>query len=69
MKCSICGKDGVIVGVPPVCLDCARNIYVSALNSRDNLLNEAMKKLDKDADRIYELDPTRGRGRGPKWVS
>jgi hypothetical protein len=31
-------------------------------------VNSIFKRLEKEADDIYEKDPTKGRGRGPKWI-
>ena len=67
--CHICGNPSPqLVCVPPMCMDCARDVYQQMKDLRTQVINNAMKHVATEADEIYRSDPTRGRGRGPKWL-
>jgi hypothetical protein len=65
MKCLICKEAPAELGI---CDKCMCNAAMSAEDERNRLLNDAMKDISDDAERIFEEDPTKGRGRGPKWM-
>lgn len=66
MRCSVCGIQ-VSQGYA-LCLGCLREIGEAAEQRRNQIINDAIDKVSKEADEIYKKDPTKGRGRGPKWM-
>lgn len=64
VKCPSCGEQ--FVG--DICPNCVRELVTVVKERRLQIINSAMCDVDKDADKVYALDPTRGRGRGPKWM-
>lgn len=48
--------------------ECIQEISDIAAQKRNQIINDAMSKISHEADEVYEKDPTRGRGRGPKWM-
>jgi uncharacterized membrane protein YvbJ len=66
MICAVCGKQ-----VPQeyvFCLDCLHDIKEAVKQKRNQVINDAMEKVSKEADEVYEKDPAKGRGRGPRWM-
>ena len=63
-KCRVCKEAEVY----PVCPSCARDMVYKVKDQRVHLINDAMRSVTEEADRVYDLDPTKGRGRGPKWL-
>jgi hypothetical protein len=51
-----------------MCPNCSRELVEAVRARRDQIVNDAMQKIEKEADEVFEADPTRGRGRGPKWM-
>jgi hypothetical protein len=51
-----------------ICVTCVRKIAGAVDERRDAIINSAMHSLDEEADKVFDQDPTRGRGRGPKWM-
>lgn len=50
------------------CLECVSRMANALKMKRENVVNEAMSSLTKEANEVLRKDPTRGRGRGPKWI-
>lgn len=68
-KCSVCGASSdILVCMPEMCMPCARDLYAVFKDTRTRIVNEVMQTMDKEADDVLKSDPTRGRGRGPKWL-
>lgn len=66
MTCPICGKQ--VSQDYVLCLGCLEGISEAAEQKRNQVINDAMEQVSCEADEVYEKDPTRGRGRGPKWM-
>lgn len=66
MKCLVCGTQ--VSQEYVLCIGCLKEVSETAVQSRNQLINDAMDKVSKEADEVYEKDPTKGRGRGPKWM-
>lgn len=64
-ECPACGKE--FAG--DVCPDCVRKLVEIVEDRRLQIINAAMDEVAKEADEVYAQDPTRGRGRGPKWMN
>lgn len=67
MTCVYCRGTSV----PPynLCEDCLRRMAEAVSHKRTQIANEAMRKISEEADEVYRQDPTKGRGRGPKWMN
>lgn len=63
-SCIVCGDPSPHT----VCVECAKKIAGIVEEKRNMIINNAMRSLDEDADKVFDQDPTRGRGRGPKWM-
>lgn len=50
------------------CNDCIREIVETVEQKREQIFNNAARQVEHEADKVYAKDPTRGRGRGPKWM-
>lgn len=66
MTCIICGEQVPQNNV--ICIDCLRELGETVVQKRNQVINDVMKQVAQEADKVYEKDPTRGRGRGPKWM-
>ncbi len=66
MTCVVCGKQ--LPQEHVFCLGCFQEIVETAGQKRRLIINDAMEQVSKEADEVYEKDPTKGRGRGPKWM-
>lgn len=53
----------------PICLSCCKAFAELIAEKRIAFTNNLFKQFEKEADDIYEKDPTKGRGRGPKWMN
>ena len=62
--CLMCGESSSHA----VCIKCTRKIAGIVEEKRNIIINNAMRSLDEEADKVFDQDPTRGRGRGPKWM-
>lgn len=62
MICQICGE----LAEQPICVHCCAELIEE---KRTIILNKHMSDIDKEADNIFELDPTGRNKRGPKWVT
>jgi predicted amidophosphoribosyltransferase len=63
-ECPECGE----VVSHDICPRCARELVEAVVERRIRVVNDAIQAVEKEADEVYALDPTRGRGRGPKWM-
>lgn len=65
MNCLNCGESTEHA----VCEGCMREIAGVVENRRVDIINGAMQSLSEEADKVAEIDPTKGKlGRGPKWM-
>ena len=64
-KCPLCGE----LTSRTLCLKCVQEIAGIINDKRNAIINDAMQSLDREADEVFAQDPTKGRGRGPKWMN
>ena len=64
-KCPECGEQ--FVG--DICPVCVRELMEAVKDRRLQVINDAMHKVAEEAEEVYAMDPTRGRGRGPEWMN
>ena len=66
MTCLNCGKQ--MSQHYGLCMSCLAEVEEAAMQSRYDIINGAIESIDHEAREVYKKDPTRGRGRGPKWM-
>lgn len=66
MRCLVCGTQ--VSQEYVLCSGCLHEIGEAVEQKRNQVINDAMEQVSLEADEAYKKDPTRGRGRGPKWM-
>ena len=66
MICTVCGNP--VLHKYAICHDCLQNFQETVRQKRHLFINDMMDQIGKEADEVCAADPTKGKGRGPKWM-